>query len=226
MATANTLLVLSAGLGAGALHALAGPDHLAGVAPFAARAGRGAWRVGVAWGLGHAAGALLGAVIVLALRAALPGVEDALPAFSERAVGVVLCVVGAFGLHAALRTRVHVHPHAHDGLEHAHLHFSGRLLGREHARHPHAAFAIGLLHGAAGLSHLFAVLPALALPGALLPATYLAGYALACLAAVTGVAAAIGWSAPSSSPRRARAAVVVASAASLAVGALWIVHPI
>ncbi|MBI5362186.1 MAG: High-affinity nickel transporter, partial [Planctomycetes bacterium] len=60
MPTANALLVLAAGLGAGALHALAGPDHLAGVAPFAARAGRRAWRVGVAWGVGHAAGALLG----------------------------------------------------------------------------------------------------------------------------------------------------------------------
>ncbi|MBI5363888.1 MAG: hypothetical protein HZA53_11965, partial [Planctomycetes bacterium] len=182
------------------------------------------WRVGVAWGVGHAAGALLGAALVLALRATLPGVEGALPALSERAVGVVLCGVGALGLHAALRTRVHIHPHAHEGLEHAHAHL--HLFGRDHARHPHAAFAIGLLHGVAGLSHLFAVLPALALPGTLLPATYLAGYGFACLAAVTGVAAAIGWTTPSSSPRRARAAVLAASAASLAIGVLWIVHPL
>ena len=224
METTNTLLVLAAGLGAGALHALTGPDHLAGVAPFAASAGKRAWRVGVAWGLGHAAGALLGAAVVLALRAVVPGLDELLPAFSERAVGVVLCAVGAFGLHAVLRARVHAHPHEHEGVEHAHPHL--HLFGAQHDRHPHAAYGIGLLHGAAGLSHLFAVLPALALPGVLLPATYLAGYALACLAAVTGVAAAIGWTAPSSAPRRVRTAVLVASGASLAVGVLWIVHPI
>jgi hypothetical protein len=45
-----------AGLGSGALHALAGPDHLLGVAPHAVGLRRGAWRLGLAWGLGHAAG--------------------------------------------------------------------------------------------------------------------------------------------------------------------------
>jgi len=43
------------GLGSGALHALSGPDHLLGVAPHAVGRRRGAWRVGVAWGAGHAA---------------------------------------------------------------------------------------------------------------------------------------------------------------------------
>src|SRR5258706_6060233 len=142
-----------AGLLAGAHHALTGPDHMAGVAPLVARAERRPWRVGFSWGLGHAGGALLAAGIALALRSRIPGLEEQLSAVSERVVGIVLCVIGALGLRAALRR---------DELRQA---------------HPHSAFGLGLVHGAAGLRHLFAGLPSLALPGVALPAGYLGRYA-------------------------------------------------
>jgi len=41
-----------AGLAAGLIHVLSGPDHLAAVAPLAGGRGR-AWRAGFLWGLGH-----------------------------------------------------------------------------------------------------------------------------------------------------------------------------
>jgi hypothetical protein len=228
----ETWIVLGAGLAAGAVHAASGPDHLAGVAPFAARGGARAWRVGFAWGLGHALGALLGALAVLALRSVLPDLGAELPSVSERLVGVLLCIVGALGLHAALRARIHAHPHAHPNGEeggapgHAHLHLHGFGAAQREHRHPHAAFALGALHGAAGLAHLFAVLPALALPGHVLPGLYLGGYALASLATLTAFAMLVGWTLPADRPRRARAGMLVASAASLAVGLVWLVRPL
>ena len=114
---------------------------------------------------------------------------------SERVVGIVLCVIGALGLRAALR--------------------------RDQARpgHAHSAFGLGLVHGAAGLSHLYAVLPSLALPGVALPASYLTAYAAGCLAALTGFAAMLG-----RVPRRhARLWLGLTSSASLATGLVWIV---
>lgn len=227
-------LIAWTGVAAGCHHALTGPDHLAGVAPFAATQGRRAWRIGVAWGLGHATGAALGAIVALSLRSVLPGVEERLSSISETLVGVVLCVVGAFGIHAWVRSRSHAHPHSHDGVphEHGHLH----LLGRPHRdnagegasiphRHGHSAYALGVVHGAAGLSHLFAVLPALALPGIALPCIYLAGYGTGSLASVTTFAGILGCIAPSSRQGRVRMLLVCSSAASLLVGLAWIVHP-
>lgn len=212
LTTTATLGALGAGLFAGGHHALAGPDHMAGVAPFAARAGRHAWRVGAAWGLGHTAGALAAAALALALRESVPGIEDRLSAVSERLVGAVLCVVGAWGLRGALRRGAH--EHEHEGVRHAHAH--------PERQHAHSAFSIGLLHGAAGLAHLLAVLPALALPGVALPAIYLGGYALASLVALTLVAATLGRC--SSSFGSVRAWVGTMSAAALGVGLFWLVH--
>lgn len=226
MDTSTLPLVAWAGLLAGVLHAVTGPDHLAGVAPFAASRGARAWRVGAAWGLGHAAGALAAAGLALALRALIPGVEEQLSAFSERAVGLLLVAIGVFGLHALVRARAHTHTHAHDGDAHAHVHLHvwpwQRSAASRH-RHGHGAFALGSLHGAAGLSHLFAVIPALALPGVLAPACFLAAYALGCLASVTVFASLLGRVA---TPARVRFVFGASSVASLAIGVLWIVHPI
>jgi hypothetical protein len=170
---------------------------MAGVAPLVARAERSPWRIGFDWGLGHAGGALLAAGIALALRSRIPGLEEQLAAISERLVGIVLCVIGALGLRAALRSE------------------------RARHAHPHSAFGLGLVHGAAGLSHLFAVIPSLALPGFALPACYLGGYAAGCLGALTVFAAVLG-----RLPReRARLWLGISSAASLCVGLVWLVHP-
>jgi hypothetical protein len=218
---ANGLDACWLGLLAGTVHALTGPDHVAGVAPFATTRGSRAWRVGVAWGLGHASGAAVAAVIALALRRWIPGAEEHLSAVSERLVGIVLCVVGAMGLRACRRAG---HTHEHDGFVHVHL-FSNRRAGMSRPRRASAApFVIGLLHGSAGLSHVFAILPALALPGFESPALYLAAYGAGCLLAITGFAGVIGRAARS--PTRVRACLGVTSAASFAVGLVWIVHPL
>jgi hypothetical protein len=190
------LAALFAGLCAGALHALGGPDHLAGVAPLAAGAGARATWIGVAWGLGHASGALAAALSALALRSLVPDAARQISAHAELLVGVVLIVVGFLGLRRA-------------------------LAGLAHEHRPRPAFALGLLHGAAGLSHLAAVLPAAALAGWRLPLVYLAGYALASLAAIACVARGLG-----ELGERSRLALGACSAASLVVGGVWIARAI
>lgn len=193
------------GLAAGAHHALTGPDHLAGVAPLTVSKERAGWRIGAEWGLGHASGATLAAIVALLLRSEIPGIDERLSAVSETVVGVLLCLIGMLGLSRASRGRSVLFAHDH---EH----------GRVHARRP--AFVLGLVHGAAGLSHLFAVLPALALPGTLLPAVYLAGYGAGSLVTISAYAAVLGWLAR----ERGRWVLGITSVTSVAVGALWLVR--
>ena len=50
------LLVVTTGLIAGALHVLAGPDHLAAIAPIAIKSRAKGASVGASWGWGHGLG--------------------------------------------------------------------------------------------------------------------------------------------------------------------------
>ncbi len=61
-----------AGLAAGMVHVLSGPDHLAAIAPYAVTDKARSWRTGVRWGLGHSAGVLGVGLLVLVARHALP----------------------------------------------------------------------------------------------------------------------------------------------------------
>ncbi len=162
------MFALLGGLAAGLLHVFSGPDHLAALAPLATREPQLAAGAGLRWGLGHGAGVVLLGGLGVALRGVID--VEALSAGSERLVGLVLIGVGAWSLRAAMR--LHRHPHAHSpDEEHAqrHDHLHSHPPGLDHAAseahtgHGHAAFGVGMLHGAAGTGHLFGVLPSLAL---------------------------------------------------------------
>jgi hydrogenase/urease accessory protein HupE len=90
------MIAFLAGGAAGFVHVVAGPDHLAAIAPLAADANRTAWRSGFNWGLGHTAGVLTVGALLLAFRELLP--VEAISAWSERLVGVALIAVGAWGV--------------------------------------------------------------------------------------------------------------------------------
>ena len=85
-----------AGLVAGVVHVLSGPDHLAAIAPYAVADRARSWRTGVRWGLGHSAGVLGVGLLVLVGRHALP--LEALSAHSELGVGLALLAIGIWGL--------------------------------------------------------------------------------------------------------------------------------
>src|SRR5882724_6738261 len=106
------------GLVAGTLHVWSGPDHLAAIAPLAARNRSGAWLPGARWGFGHSAGVGLVGLLSLWLRDLLP--VNLLSTWGERLVGVMLFGIGLWALSKAFK--VHAHGHEHDGNRHVHLH--------------------------------------------------------------------------------------------------------
>lgn len=185
-----------AGLAAGLLHVFSGPDHLAAVAPLASDANRSHWKAGLQWGIGHTAGVLMIASLLLLLREQLP--LDSISAYSERIVGLALIAVGVWGIWKA-RTRS-ARSHSHAG----------------------TSFAMGTVHGLAGSSHLFGVLPALAFATRLESFTYLAGFGSGAIAGMCAFAAGMGLL----SVRIGRAShglLYASSAAALVIGGFWLV---
>ena len=210
------LTVLSGALG-GLVHVLAGPDHLAAVAPLAIADEHRGWFAGFTWGIGHTAGVVVVALLAVLLRDSLPPI-DLLASWSERLVGGALIAVGLWALRRGLR--IGTAAHAHRGVAHAHLHVqrSGFLARLGHA---HASFFMGVLHGVAGSSHFLGVLPALALPTTGAALTYIAAFGAGSIAAMTGFGAAVG-AAPG--PRTHRAFMLTAAAMAFAIGGIWLLQ--
>ena len=189
-----------AGLAAGLLHVFSGPDHLAAVAPFAADGAGKQWRTGLQWGVGHTAGVLLIAMLLLILKEQLP--LELLSTYSERIVGVSLIVIGCWGVWKA--SRAVIEPHSHAG----------------------ASFAMGTIHGLAGSSHLFGVLPALAFSARVDSLLYLAGFGIGAIAGMSAFAAGIGllsarWG--RNHHRRYSGVLYASSAIALVIGGFWLV---
>jgi ABC-type nickel/cobalt efflux system permease component RcnA len=235
-----SVTVFFAGVAAGLVHVLAGPDHLAAVAPLAASRPRRAARAGMQWGLGHTGGVVLIAILALALREVLP--IEAVSNWSERLVGVVLIAIGVWGLRIALSSRLHAHLHEHEGHEHAHFHVHRHAHARARGdarpdgapaaalpaprhRHTHAAFGVGILHGLAGSSHFLGVLPALALPSDGAAVAYVAGFGAGSIVAMTAYAACVGALARRSTRGPLhwyRLLLSSSAAAAVVVGCVWL----
>jgi hypothetical protein len=190
------------GLGSGALHALSGPDHLLGVAPHAVGRRTGAWRVGLAWGAGHAAGTVAVSSALLSAAAAVHVAH--VERWAERGAGVALVAVGVLGWLALRRASLDPARPAAAG--------AGGLL---------AALGVGILHGALGAAALVLVVAGAAAPG-VERALFLAGFSAGSAAAMALLAA--GLARAARSPRLA--ALIprvpkVTSAASIALGIAW-----
>jgi hypothetical protein len=213
---------------AGVIHVLSGPDHLAAVAPLTIRHPERAWATGLKWGLGHAAGVAVVGVLALLLREILP--IAFLSSIAERLVGVVLIGIGLWGIRTGLTSRVHAHEHVHGGSRHLHFHVhderSAHRRGQRAAHdHTHAALAVGTLHGLAGSSHFFGILPALAFPTGAQAAAYLAAYAIATLVAMAGFSSALAavtrrFAAPGQTAYRVL--MVTSSVLAVVVGGVWL----
>lgn len=218
------------GLVAGFVHVLSGPDHLAAVAPLAADTDRRQWLTGLDWGFGHTGGVLVVGALALLFRELLP--LEALSTWGERLVGVVLVGIGLWGFRRALTLRVHVHAHAHDDCRHNHVHAHTGAEAHAHEpgsaqphTHTHAAFAVGVLHGLAGSSHLLGILPALAFATRAESIAYLGAFGLATVIAMTGFAAAVGLAATSMKAGGVsvfRNLLYGCSTAAILVGGVWL----
>lgn len=182
------------GLGSGALHAVAGPDHVLSLAPLSIGRLRGAWRVGLAWGLGHGAGTL----VLALLASALP--LEAIGPWAARAAGLALAATGVANWRALRRAGEGAPARAIRG----------------------AVFTVGLAHGATGAAALLLLLPALT-GAAGDRALYLGGFTLGSTVAMAGLTAALA-ALPRAGPVAAavtRRLPRAAAIASVAVGIAW-----
>jgi hypothetical protein len=221
------MVALIGGFIAGLVHVFSGPDHLAAVAPLAVKQKHGAWKSGLRWGLGHAFGVALLGGILFGLRQVIS--MELVSDWSERLVGVLLLGIGFWGFRKAFDRRLHSHEHSHEGINHVHfhLHQQGAHLPKEKKdhRHGHAAFGIGTLHGLAGTSHFYALVPALLAKSTETALSYLAGYLVASVLAMATFALAIGFMSQRfsmGSLTAYRGLMCGSSAASVLVGIYWI----
>jgi sulfite exporter TauE/SafE len=218
------MLTVLTGAVAGFFHVLSGPDHLAAVAPLAAADRERGWVAGWTWGIGHAAGVVAVALLAVLLRDALPPIET-LSAVSERIVGAALIAVGLWALGRSTRLR-HA-AHVHGSLAHDHLHVQRGPAWIRRLGHAHASFCLGVLHGIAGSSHFFGVLPALALPSVSASLAYLAAFGAGTVMAMTAFAAVVGIGSVRlpNGARAHRVMMVTAALLAIVVGSVWLIAP-
>ena len=145
------------------------PDHLVAVTSLVAADDgdvRGAARLGVWWGIGHALTLLAVGLPLIALKEEMPTwIEHA----AETGVGIVIVALGARLLVNGLRQRAGVT-----------------------RRSPHQSFGIGTLHGLAGSGAVVVLLIA-AVPDRLEAAAALAVFAPATLLSMTAFTGAFAW---------------------------------
>lgn len=211
-----------AGLVAGSLHVLSGPDHLAAVAPLAVDTRRRAWVTGLRWGIGHSSGVLFVGILSILLRELLPLAD--ISHWSERLVGVLLIGIGFWGIRKAMQ--VHAHEHEHAGERHVHLHIHGAgNSSRQIHHHNHTSFGIGTLHGLAGSSHFFGILPAMAFASRAEAIIYLLAFGVGTIIAMTLFSSTVSALAARFSFRTVagyRTVMCVCSGAAVLVGGYWL----
>lgn len=188
------------GISAAILHVIAGPDHLAAVAPFAIERVKKAWKVGLLWGIGHLTGMLLIGMLFLFFKDLIP--IEKISEHSEKFVGVILFLLGLWILIKIFRANKKAHKHLHVHTEknvliHKHGH---RHNGENNHSHSHinikqsniSTLFIGLVHGLAGIAHFLLFLPVLGFTSKSESIFYIVGFAIGTLVSMTVFAFVMG----------------------------------
>jgi ABC-type nickel/cobalt efflux system permease component RcnA len=176
------------------------PDHLVAVTSLVASEDgdtRKAARLGVWWGVGHAAALVAIGVPLIAFKTGLPAW---LESGAEKAIGIVILLLALRVIYKWARGDYRATAHAHDAEAATDGHTRRRHLrrggGAEHrhvkVRTPAQALSIGLLHGVAGTGAVVVLLIA-ALPTRLEAALALGVFAPMSIVSMAACTAAFAW---------------------------------
>jgi len=239
------MLQFITGISAATAHVLSGPDHLAAVTPLAIESRKKSWGIGMAWGIGHTLGMLMIGLLFLLFRDFIP--VDAISAHSEQLVGLLLIGIGSWAITKVYIKKdvgkhshphfhkiesngdfVHIHRHTHgeahshsDETAHSHTH------AKSHRQNIKAALGVGIFHGLAGVSHLIAVLPTLALPSKKDAALYLSGFGIGTILAMVIFASILGHvsgrTSSSGRPKTYNLMRIMGGLVAIGIGIWWIV---
>ncbi|MEI7982634.1 MAG: sulfite exporter TauE/SafE family protein [Bacteroidota bacterium] len=234
------MLTFLTGLVASVAHVVTGPDHLAAVTPLAIDSRKKSWVIGLSWGLGHTLGMLLIGLLFILFKELLP--VEQISKHSDRVIGFLLIGIGTW---AIIRTYIR---HSHGNRSHPHFHTKPFFFTHIH-RHSHdespthehdhagtvkqnvlAALSIGIIHGFAGFSHLFALLPSLALPTVWASVIYVGAFASGTILTMIVFASILGFVAFRSVAREKQLFLKWFSFGggllAIAIGILWLIHPV
>ncbi|KAF6253117.1 hypothetical protein COO60DRAFT_1273879 [Scenedesmus sp. NREL 46B-D3] len=172
-----------AGLAAGFLHTLCGPDHLAALTPLTIGRNRAAASaLGALWGFGHSTGQLiLGLVFVDRFHDFVP----ALSKWSGTVVGLTLIAIGLMGIYETYFEG------QHEEEQQGELQLAVAGAGRRRQLVGLATYATGIVYGLQP-DALFVVIPALALPTKLAAIAYCSMFVFGTVAAMGGYTLVIG----------------------------------
>ena len=237
------MIIFLTGFIASVAHVVTGPDHLAAVTPLAIDSRKKSWMIGFSWGLGHTMGMLMIGLLFVLFKEYLP--VGAISKHSDTVIGLLLIAIGSYAIvrtyrrhthgnrpHSHFHTEpflyAHIHKHTHDSRvdhtgEHEHAH-TGRV--RQNA---FAAFFIGTIHGFAGFSHLFALLPSLALPTVMDTIAYISAFAVGTIMTMVLFAFILGLVAFQSVVKDKQVFLkwftLTGGFLAIGIGILWLVHP-
>lgn len=199
------LIYFLTGLAASSLHVISGPDHLAAVTPLAIENRKRSWLVGFSWGMGHTLGVFIIGILFILFKDFIP--VEALSAYSEQIVGILLILIGLWILY--------------------------RILSKKPARKIESkksdvwtALGIGVIHGVAGVSHLIGILPSLALPTKADSVSYILGFGVGTIFTMVAYSALMGFMSQSAAVKNQKKLLLgirlVGASAAIIVGIYWI----
>lgn len=234
------MLTFLTGFIASVAHVVTGPDHLAAVTPLAIDSRRKSWMIGFSWGIGHTVGMLLIGFLFVLFKEFLP--IEAISKHSDTVIGFLLIGIGSWAVfriyrHHSHGNRPHTHFHTIPFLyAHIHKHTHADSSNHEHShdgtvkRNAVTALFIGIIHGFAGFSHLFALLPSLALPTVWDSVIYLIAFASGTIGTMILFAFILGLVAFKSVIKDKQVFLkwftLAGGFLAIGIGILWLFHPV
>lgn len=237
---AGTVLTYSeipilAGLIMSMIHVISGPDHLAAVTPLTIDSKKKSWSIGFSWGIGHTLGMLIIGIIFILLKEQIN--IEIISEHGEKFVGFLLIAIGVYALlkiknkHGGKHKHSHPHIHENEIHIHAHKHEEEEKHSHKHIRNHRqnilSALGIGIIHGVAGVSHLIAILPTLALPSKTDSVMYLSGFGAGTILAMVAYSVTLGIITQKTDEKNNKKLSIFlrifGGSAAIIVGAVWIV---